>query len=71
MPFSRALIYGCLVAGQWLMFVTGGLFLLLFMSQYLRHETNPPAIITLGGAIISIVFGLLCRFLARRLISTS
>lgn len=64
-------IYGCLVAGQWLMFVTGGLFLALFISQYVRHELYPPAMVTLGGAAISIGFGLLCRLLARRLIPES
>ena len=57
MHFSKALFRACLVAGQWLFLLTGGLALLSIVSDWLRSD---PA----GRTGVMLWIGLLCLALA-------
>lgn len=57
MHFSKALFRACLVAGQWLFLLTGGLALLSIVSDWLRSD---PA----GRTGVMLFIGLLCLALA-------
>ncbi len=65
MPFSRALIYGCLVAGKWLMLFTAILFAALFVSDYWGAGAHGIPVVALGGAAISLGLAGLCRLFSR------
>lgn len=68
MEFSRAVAYACFNAGMWLMVVTGTLFLVLALAQYLRNEANAQPIYTVGTGIVCIGLALVLRILAHRVI---
>ena len=69
MEFSRALAHASFIGLMWLMVVTAILFAALTLSQYLRAEPNASPIITIGSAIGCLVFALLLKILARRIIA--
>jgi hypothetical protein len=57
MHFSRTLLRACLVAGQWLFLVTGGLALLSLVSDWLRSDAA-------GRTEVMLWIGILCLVLA-------
>jgi hypothetical protein len=57
MHFSKALFRACLIAGQWLFLVTGGLALLSLVSDLLRGDTA-------GRPGVMLWIGILCLVLA-------
>jgi nitrate reductase gamma subunit len=69
MPFSRALAYGCLVAGKWLMLLTAILFAALFVSDYLSVDAHSVSAIALGGACASLALAGVCWLFARWIIA--
>jgi nitrate reductase gamma subunit len=69
MPFSRALAYGCLVAGKWLMLLTAVLFAALFVSDYWRVGAHSVSAIALGGAGGSLALAGVCWLFSRWIIA--
>lgn len=69
MEFSRAIAHACFKAGMWLMVVTGILFLVLALAQYLRNETNAEPVLTIGTGIVCVAIALALRYFAWRIVS--
>ena len=67
MQFSRALVYACLAAGQWLMLFTSALFFVLFVSQYVNQEASAHLVVSFGGAGICLVLAGVCHLVTVRL----
>ena len=71
MEFSRALARACFVGLMWLMVVSGILFAALALAQYLRAESNADPALTLGSALGCLLFAMLLRHLASRIVQNS
>ena len=67
MHFSKSLLRACLVAGQWLFILTGGLALASLLSDWLRGDASgrPGAMITIavGSFALAGVFHAIGRLL--------
>lgn len=68
MIISRALAWACLNFLFWALLFVAGLLILLVLVQHLRSDDAAQPVSHLIAAAIAVGFGLLCRFLARRLI---
>jgi hypothetical protein len=66
MIVARAAAVACLTVLKWMLWLTGGLLLVLIAAQWLRAEPNADPLRVLVGAVLCGGAGLLCQFMSKK-----
>jgi hypothetical protein len=66
LPLSRAVLAGCLVALQWMLWVTAALLAALFVVAVAHHRGESPLRPIAAGIVACVAGGWACGRIARR-----